>query len=153
MCLPSFIRGCDADADDDTSDIPRSCREQERVREREECFCVSLSFYTSSASAAPSDRLSPILLCSFGARLIPLYLISSSFSLSLPAHLASVATANFVLGILRLWNDRCTWLVLFISGSKSNFISCGHIWCSPFYSVDGYYVGNTAEKPLHEAPN
>lgn len=72
----------------------------ERESEREECFCVSLSFYTSSASAAPSDRLSPILLCSFGARLIPLYLISSSFSLSL-----SPCTPRFCCySKLRAWN-------------------------------------------------
>ena len=51
MCLPSFIRGCDADADDDTSDIPRSCRGQERVSEREReknaFVFLFLSFYTS----------------------------------------------------------------------------------------------------------
>ena len=52
---------------------------QERERERERGMLLCFSFYTSAS--APSDRLSPILLCSFGARLIPLYLISSSFSL------------------------------------------------------------------------
>ena len=60
-----------------------------------------LCFYTS-------DRLSPILLCSFGARLIPLYLISSSFSLSLffSAHgklLLQLRAWNF-----RLRNDGCS---------------------------------------------
>ena len=62
--------------------------------------------------APSSDRLSPILLCSFGARLIPLYLISSSFSLShFSVHLASVATASCLHGILKLWYDRCSGLV------------------------------------------